>query len=50
VCSKMLTYLRRYYGKLIVCINQDVVLGVNVKEAIEVIYLRCENVSAFPAT
>jgi hypothetical protein len=50
VCSKMLTYLRRYYGKLTVCTNQDVVLGVDVKEAMEVIHLGCENVSAFPAT
>jgi hypothetical protein len=46
----MLTYLRRYYGKLIVYTNQDVVLGVNIKEAIEVIHLGCENVSAFPTT
>jgi len=35
----MLAYLRRYYGKLAVCTNQDMVLGVDVKEAIEVIHL-----------
>jgi hypothetical protein len=46
----MLAYLRRHYGKLTVCTNQDIVLGVNVKEAIEVIHLRCENMSAFPIT
>jgi hypothetical protein len=46
----MLAYLRRYYSVLTVCKNKDAVLGVDMKEAIEVVHLGCENVSTFPAT